>query len=82
MVCERVIREVGALRRPDGRQMQIACGPAQLVEGMNGRDLVDAADLALMSRKRGARPTSHASQAEPEQRGPVASPLDSAGPGE
>jgi diguanylate cyclase (GGDEF)-like protein len=66
VVCERVIREVAALRRPDGRPMQIACGPAQLVAGMNGRDLVDAADLALMSRKRGPRPASRTPQTEPE----------------
>jgi len=55
VVCERVSRQVSGLRRPDGRQMAIACGPAQLVEGMSGRDLVDAADLALMSHKRGTR---------------------------
>ena len=61
-----MIREVVNLRRPDGRMMQIACGPAQLVEGMSGRDLVDAADLALMSRKRGARPAFRTTQSETE----------------
>jgi diguanylate cyclase (GGDEF)-like protein len=56
VVCDRVTREVGALRRPDDAPLLIACGPAQLVQGMSGRDLIDAADLALMSRKRDTRP--------------------------
>ncbi|MDQ6914248.1 MAG: GGDEF domain-containing protein [Actinomycetota bacterium] len=56
VVCERVAREVGALRRPDDTPLFVACGRAQLVEGMSGRDLMDAADLALMSRKRAHRP--------------------------
>jgi diguanylate cyclase (GGDEF)-like protein len=58
VVCERVGREVAKLPRPDGGRMGVACGAAQLVEGMSGRDLIDAADLALMSRKRHiARPS-------------------------
>jgi diguanylate cyclase (GGDEF)-like protein len=65
VVCERVVREVGALRRPDEQPLLIACGPAQLVEGMTGSDLIDAADLALMSRKRNTRPTPDRVPVEP-----------------
>jgi diguanylate cyclase (GGDEF)-like protein len=66
VVCERAAREVGALRRPDDTQLVVACGPAQLVAGMSGRDLVDAADLALMSRKRAQRGASpHPSPVDP-----------------
>jgi diguanylate cyclase (GGDEF)-like protein len=65
VVCERVVREVGALRRPDEQPLLIACGPAQLVQGMNGSDLIDAADLALMSRKRNTRPTPDRMPVEP-----------------
>jgi diguanylate cyclase (GGDEF)-like protein len=67
VVCERVTREVGALRRPDDTQLFVACGPAQLVAGMSGRDLVDAADLALMSRKRAQRPSPHPSPVDPRE---------------
>jgi diguanylate cyclase (GGDEF)-like protein len=68
VVCERVAREVGALPRPDDRRLDIACGLAQLVAGMSGRDLVDAADLALMSRKRAQRPASpHPSPVDPRE---------------
>jgi diguanylate cyclase (GGDEF)-like protein len=65
VVCERVVREVGALRRPDEQPLLIACGPAQLVEGMTGSDLIDAADLALMSRKRSTRPAPDRAPVEP-----------------
>ena len=65
VVCGRVAGEVPSVERPDGRRLAIACGPAQLVEGMSGRDLIDAADLALMSRKRGAPTTPRPTPVEP-----------------
>ena len=51
VVCRRATAAVAGARTPDGEPLSITCAPAQLGEGMDGDDLVAAADLRLLERK-------------------------------
>ncbi|MBA2629749.1 MAG: GGDEF domain-containing protein [Thermoleophilaceae bacterium] len=51
-VCERLTEAITtACSTPDGAAIRVACGCAQLSDGMDTDDLVAGADLALMARK-------------------------------
>jgi diguanylate cyclase (GGDEF)-like protein len=51
-LAERLQNKVGAAcRRPDNEPIGIRFGSAELREGMNGRDLLEAADLALLAER-------------------------------
>ena len=52
VVCQRLTEAITTTcSTPDGAAIRVACGSAQLADGMGAEDLVAAADLALMTRK-------------------------------
>jgi diguanylate cyclase (GGDEF)-like protein len=54
-VCQRIRGAVAATcARPDGTPMTLACGSAEFSPGMTADDLIDRADMALISVKMGS----------------------------
>jgi diguanylate cyclase (GGDEF)-like protein len=54
-LCERIETAVSvSCRAPDGGALTVSCGHTQLDAGMSERDLLEAADLAMLSLKRSA----------------------------
>jgi diguanylate cyclase (GGDEF)-like protein len=52
-LCERIQTAVrSSCRDPDGAPLNVSCGHTQLAEGMSTHELLEAADLALLTLKR------------------------------
>jgi GGDEF domain-containing protein len=52
-LCERIQAAVGSeCRAPDGLPLNVSCGHMQLRDGMTTSDLLEAADLELLTLKR------------------------------
>ena len=56
-LCERIQGAVlASCFDPDGVPLQVSCGHTELVEGMDTHQLLNAADLAMLTLKRGREP--------------------------
>jgi PleD family two-component response regulator len=56
-LCARIHESVLASSfDPDGVPLQVSCGHTELTDGMDTQELLEAADLAMLTLKRGREP--------------------------